>query len=156
MWGKAGGEHMDVTAIRITPTRVGKSCFTHFPDLLPEDHPHPCGEKCMPLNLCCVVWGSPPPVWGKVMTNMLFLLAVRITPTRVGKSLPRCFSFQRIRITPTRVGKRKKYLDMDRLKQDHPHPCGEKPHCIGNLWSKGGTPPPVWGKGDYIELRGFG
>ena len=35
---------------------------------------------------------------------------------------------------------------MSSLMKDHPHACGEKPKCCGELHSDGGSSPRVWGK----------
>ena len=50
--------------------------------------------------------GSPPPMWGKVLAILWLSLFDRITPTHVGK--------------------RRAKFERDFIRQDHPHPCGEK------------------------------
>jgi len=91
--------------------------------------------------------GSPPRVWGKLLSSDALVIAIRITPTCVGKTL-QC-SHSRCHI------------------QDHPHVCGENvqvsvynrggvritPTCVGKTSRLSGmeiiligSPPRVWGK----------
>ncbi len=68
VWGKADkyGTSREVT--RITPTCVGKSDFVRINRLDITDHPHVCGEKMRSGFDPNRDYGSPPRVWGKVLT----------------------------------------------------------------------------------------
>ena len=71
---------------RITPTRVGNTPHCSFLVVLIKDHPHPCGEYSIALNLIVTVVGSPPPVWGILRQVRVLPLPEGITPTRVGNT----------------------------------------------------------------------
>ena len=106
VWGQADLRHYRVHHRGIIPTRVGTSSVFDVLQLLIEDHPHACGDKCSlpPNNRLCS--GSSPRVWGQVIINAQRISPPRIIPTRVGTSRsPQCFIF---------------------VKRDHPHACGDK------------------------------
>ena len=54
-----------------------------------------------------------------------------------------------IRITPTHVGKRIQLGTTAKQHQDHPHPCGEKLRFNFLFVGGKGSPPPMWGKGNF-------
>ena len=85
MWGKARSANVYPCAIRITPTHVGKSKVYRAGSGALEDHPHPCGEKCLIQHLTAGALGSPPPMWGKDKNVLTNSEKFRITPTHVGK-----------------------------------------------------------------------
>ena len=71
-----------------------------------EDHPHACGDKkVIGLNGLLIV-GSSPRVWGQVILRFLFLILIRIIPTRVGTSA--------------------EGVSVSLVLEDHPHACGDK------------------------------
>ena len=86
MWGKVASASVNSTLPRITPTHVGKSLFQRIEKILLEDHPHPCGEKLLAVNLAQICVGSPPPMWGKAIEIKGVCDKERITPTHVEKS----------------------------------------------------------------------
>ena len=45
MWGKVREVYRTYSALRITPTHVGKRVVGVTPIIFAKDHPHPCGEK---------------------------------------------------------------------------------------------------------------
>ncbi len=126
MWGKAAYKLCFNSSLGITPTHVGKSPERCFDYAGPEDHPHPCGEKQVKSKETEEGAGSPPPMWGKVISCHHKHQVCRITPTHVGKSTGHVYFFINIRdhpppmwgkelsncqpicvlrITPTHVGK---------------------------------------------------
>ena len=70
--------------------------------------------------------GSPPRVWGKQCTHIVYFAEHRFTPTCVGKTS------QRI-VAPS-------------LHSVHPHVCGENRVDIKHGFCFYGSPPRVWGK----------
>ena len=66
VWGKAAGKIDMVSALRITPTCVGKSWSPSRRSATVQDHPHVCGEKHRYWKGQPLRTGSPPRVWGKV------------------------------------------------------------------------------------------
>ena len=51
---------------RITPAYAGKSAGNLRTERLCQDHPRLCGEKVKIISPAPTVWGSPPPMRGKV------------------------------------------------------------------------------------------
>ena len=94
-------------------------------DVSDRDHPHPCGEYSCVVATYGLIKGSPPPVWGIQGWKGGIYYYCGITPTRVGNTLV--------------VGV------VDRLRWDHPHPCGEYCGGLSRKRQMGGSPPPVWG-----------
>ena len=90
------------------------------------DHPRLCGEKTFHAINRQIATGSPPPMRGKVRSDVLLLWIPRITPAYAGKS--------------------HRQTDRRCILQDHPRLCGEKrqQECrgVGSL----GSPPPMRGK----------
>ena len=56
---------------RITPAYAGKSPHVRDWRTTKKDHPRLCGEKCLQLYAAGVFLGSPPPMRGKVSTELL-------------------------------------------------------------------------------------
>ena len=110
----------------ITPAHAGKRHFAPSVQLLPRDHPRPCGEKGGEDNGKCRKRGSPPPMRGKASIASSMPLNLRITPAHAGKSLRparQCYTVP-----------------------DHPRPCGEKYLSSIKGVSCVGSPPPMRGK----------
>ena len=85
-----------------------------------------CGESRLPSPRSALPVGSPPHVWGKLLSPLPDAGGTRITPTCVGKA----------------AGK----LLEKAKKEDHPHMCGESKKSHGKCQSVPGSPPHVWGK----------
>ena len=49
-------------------------------------------------------------------------------------------------IIPTRVGTRLRLFNLNNIKQDHPHACGDKRFTIFSVNSETGSSPRVWGQ----------
>ena len=106
MRGKADNLNYLSTYARITPAYAGKSLHCCFFDNGIGDHPRLCGEKLNSGNKCKFQSGSPPPMRGKVLLDVLLASTHRITPAYAGKSywlVFNCCAFE-----------------------DHPRLCGEK------------------------------
>ena len=111
-----------------SPPRVwGKRGFSFRLVRYRAVHPHACGENCSPRGILraffrftptrvgktCALWiawqplpGSPPRVWGKLLSGVCRPTDLRFTPTRVGKTQECADGLDcRTRFTPTRVGK---------------------------------------------------
>ena len=56
-----------------------------------------------------------------------------------------------LRITPTHVGKSSENDIVENGVWDHPHPCGEKLTMYNHNCRAIGSPPPMWGK-DYWTI----
>ena len=116
--------------LRNTPTGVGKTFLRiHHPRRQPK-HPHGCGEDGGGLRAGGPGTETPPRVWGRRRQATMTPLAIRNTPTGVGKT---------VRADGTRTDNRK-----------HPHGCGEDTRLIPETVSKLETPPRVWGRRTLI------
>ena len=71
---------------RITPAYAGKSPVPVHLDAAIQDHPRLCGEKFDQMCFFCGYPGSPPPMRGKVYSQLKLLGWNRITPAYAGKS----------------------------------------------------------------------
>ena len=117
----------------ITPAHAGKSRPYMVTLTQRKDHPRPCGEKDVRINIISHLRGSPPPMRGKAARAENAKALGRITPAHAGK---RALSFFLIG-----------------LGRDHPRPCGEKEKF--QIWDSKcrGSPPPMRGK-VLLGLRG--
>ena len=117
----AGKNH----AGRTIPTRVGNiGCV--MPGLMqPPDHPHACGEYCVPLMFQHRRDGPSPRVWGILPKYEPHDWLDRTNPTRVG-------NMRRRRSWPSR-------------RTDHPHACGEYSSSLATRAPVYGPSPRVWG-----------
>ena len=106
VWGQETLVVIDECHIRIIPTRVGTSFQRASNRRSTEDHPHACGDKGCRCSLRSYLSGSSPRVWGQAITVQCLYRPLWIIPTRVGTSPVSVFP--------------------KRLKQDHPHACGDK------------------------------
>ena len=91
---------------RITPAYAGKRQGSYFKVAVIEDHPRLCGEKFLLFSFEQFRTGSPPPMRGKVLLDVLRASTHRITPAYAGK--------------------RPLYFCIVGIKRDHPRLCGEK------------------------------
>ena len=109
-------------------------------------HPHACGENYCVSTYINPSHGSPPRVWGKLVSDKGQQWAKRFTPTRVGKTSASTPSARRPSVHPHACGENIKGAIKEIGKAVHPHACGENwatapaptPYC--------GSPPRVWGK----------
>ena len=136
VWGQEELKPLSTGFIRIIPTRVGTSGYSHNNSRLNKDHPHACGDKSYTTTICEHPIGSSPRVWGQVSIDVLRLAPYRIIPTRVGtRSLQDFYNV---------------------VNKDHPHACGDKPVSDIATKSRGGSSPRVWGQGSlklYGQMR---
>ena len=129
MRGKADPVLPADLARRITPACAGKR--NRAKELVEKykDHPRVCGEKSSFDLLARHISGSPPRVRGKVLSAVLVVWMLGITPACAGKSLSRSHKFA--------------------LFKDHPRVCGEKWYIHQRCWQRIGSPPRVRGKVVY-------
>ena len=117
---------------RITPAYAGKRTLTCCTSPAWEDHPRLCGEKepIEPRELR--IPGSPPPMRGKAEHFPTEIKRHRITPAYAGKSssLPSVFA----------------------TIMDHPRLCGEKHNCRSPALRPEGSPPPMRGKVEVMQI----
>ena len=118
--------------LRNTPTGVGKTFLRIHHPLRQPKHPHGCGEDGGGLRAGGPGTETPPRVWGRRRQATMTPLAIRNTPTGVGKT---------VRADGTRTDNRK-----------HPHGCGEDTRLIPETVSKLETPPRVWGRRQFIVI----
>ena len=85
MRGKVFPVRCIVHGHRITPAYAGKSILDYSRLWRSEDHPRLCGEKLCPFSFARLFLGSPPPMRGKVIFFLLFVMGLRITPAYAGK-----------------------------------------------------------------------
>ena len=133
MWGQVSLKLLDVSMVRIIPTRVGTSANDKIVYFLGQDHPHACGDKHYSFTTVTARLGSSPRVWGQVGSIQICPMLNRIIPTRVG----------------TRVVKS---CDTKTL-QDHPHACGDKEQVLITQGACVGSSPRVWGQVDYRDVK---
>ena len=172
MRGKVKFFHFFFLRDRITPAYAGKSGGTGGGRGLRWDHPRLCGEKFCNDQFGRSIQGSPPPMRGKALLIIVFLLTVRITPAYAGKSGFRCFqkvlflgspppmrgkaiegicSNHGDRITPAYAGKRWLAIWRQCYREDHPRLCGEKTEILFTHGCHLGSPPPMRGKGSITR-----
>ena len=71
--------------VRITPAYAGKRQNHIVGFHLQKDHPRLCGEKSTASPCTVIMWGSPPPMRGKVYAAVSMPDTVGITPAYAGK-----------------------------------------------------------------------
>ena len=106
MRGKDTIHHVFNKCCRITPAYAGKSGLRSKVERNDGDHPRLCGEKRWECDVTNGIYGSPPPMRGKVGNGLEPDFVHGITPAYAGKSLLELVAV---------VGRR-----------DHPRLCGEK------------------------------
>ncbi len=126
VWGQAFLSLSRILCPRIIPTRVGTRRSNPKFDSQSEDHPHACGDKKGVLLGYLQVPGSSPRVWGQ--------------DTRAD------YMFTNNGIIPTRVGTRLTNANVDSMRKDHPHACGDKASVSGVKYRLAGSSPRVWGQ----------
>ena len=72
--------------LRITPAYAGKRAVSGISLAVSWDHPRLCGEKARLAGGGDKLWGSPPPMRGKVGNTKIPQKILRITPAYAGKS----------------------------------------------------------------------
>ena len=120
-----------LVAARITPAYAGKSRLLTFTSCIRWDHPRLCGEKWLTVLQQLSMTGSPPPMRGKVRSDLIFLGMMRITPAYAGK--------------------RKNFFVLSQIERDHPRLCGEKSHPLERAVYRQGSPPPMRGKATAMQ-----
>ena len=86
VWGQAHSKHAVTRIVGIIPTRVGTSFVISSRVRKSQDHPHACGDKCLPLGTLTKMTGSSPRVWGQAAIHNCAYPPFGIIPTRVGTS----------------------------------------------------------------------
>ena len=86
VWGQVGMSTDPEPRAGIIPTRVGTSLRTFPACYYANNHPHACGDKLISTVVSSGEVGSSPRVWGQAIIKHIFLLLIRIIPTRVGTS----------------------------------------------------------------------
>ena len=86
MRGKDSFPLLIAFTLRITPAYAGKSTSDTVKSLIQRDHPRLCGEKWYWFAVFARLWGSPPPMRGKVETFDFIEVFGGITPAYAGKS----------------------------------------------------------------------
>ena len=71
---------------RITPAHAGNTFPLCANCQCRQDHPRPCGEHTFALVIDLSVLGSPPPMRGTLVLDMLYLRPARITPAHAGNT----------------------------------------------------------------------
>ena len=82
------GQVVSGVGARITPAYAGKSGYIATSEGVFGDHPRLCGEKPANNILGPVSPGSPPPMRGKVESELELRKKSGITPAYAGKSSP--------------------------------------------------------------------
>ena len=135
MRGKGSIESIIERRIRITPAYAGKSKIMPRFKYSIEDHPRLCGEKFTARNRFQDTTGSPPPMRGKATCLSHQGRPAGITPAYAGKSFPLLFHPFKNR--------------------DHPRLCGEKFRIHLFITCQPGSPPPMRGKGLFLDKFRF-
>ena len=126
VWGKLCARQPALNSRRFTPTGVGKTRSSSMYADNSRVHPHRCGENARHIAKQSFPYGSPPQVWGKLVSHSSRASSARFTPTGVGKTVSA--------------------LADGRAAEVHPHRCGENMRNAEARNSIGGSPPQVWGK----------
>ena len=125
-WGKCTPVFCSWSALRFTPTCVGK--ITCRADLghSPPVHPHVRGENHSMQTMSLTAVGSPPRAWGKCGSICRYCAGIRFTPTCVGKIVGLCSVSSQFPV--------------------HPHVRGENLIRLSSRRFTAGSPPRAWGK----------
>ena len=110
---------------RFTPTPVGNTNRHGAAVRVVPVHPHACGEYLIAVAISFNDDGSPPRLWGILITLLPNCLSCRFTPTPVGN-------------TPASVARAG-------LATVHPHACGEYGAEQRCRIQRCGSPPRLWG-----------
>ena len=87
VWGRSPVSSSVGEGARFTPTRVGTIFLRRFFYLFVTVHPHACGDDASAATSARARGGSPPRVWGRLVSLGGRPGPGRFTPTRVGTIL---------------------------------------------------------------------
>ena len=90
MRGQAAFSHAGMVVLGITPADAGTSKRAIGSNGGFGDHPRGCGDKEFYDRQFPSPWGSPPRMRGQVLSFILLILILRITPADAGTSTPLC------------------------------------------------------------------
>ncbi len=125
MWGT----HAEVTKSRMpprfTPTHVGNTISSKYLSAAESVHPHACGEHAAIFDKFSQPFGSPPRMWGTLVSSHLFSGGGRFTPTHVGNTGASGLKWYHFSV--------------------HPHACGEHARRRQACPQYRGSPPRMWG-----------
>ena len=65
VWGRQHEREVNERSVRFTPTRVGTTSLTFWPQGSISVHPHACGDDSQSTHRDSLTAGSPPRVWGR-------------------------------------------------------------------------------------------
>ena len=125
-WGRLSFAAFSCSAIRNTPTGVGKTFLKASISRLLRKHPHGRGEDVMLTKPMMYFGETPPRAWGRLYLTRIFMPKKRNTPTGVGK-------------TPDSSRPCKPFWK-------HPHGRGEDPMPPAGRKRQGGNTPTGVGK----------
>ena len=131
-WGRRSRLMAYVGLTRNTPTHVGKTRDVSAGFMFDKKHPHARGEDTSPTVCWTTTSETPPRTWGRPHLRSWSQLAIRNTPTHVGKT----------------AGRRSQKPAC----QKHPHARGEDPVITRMKSDAGETPPRTWGR--HVQASG--
>ena len=134
-WGRLLALLILPTAVRFTPTCVGKTSVEAPCFALCAVHPHVRGEDDKMTARQRTGYGSPPRAWGRRERVALGWIGDRFTPTCVGKTAT---------VTPLAMAT-----------AVHPHVRGEDSNRWTAASTPAGSPPRAWGRLGARRVRGF-
>ncbi len=85
-WGRLTTHSIRQQKPRNTPTCVGKTSKVGKWYIVAKKHPHVRGEDVLRLSCTVFGWETPPRAWGRQPPGAIWCIAVRNTPTCVGKT----------------------------------------------------------------------
>ena len=125
-WGRPPTQPLTDDTWRLTPTRVGTTASCWPTRTARRAHPHTRGDDSMTAMISAHTRGSPPHAWGRRRVERLARQAWRLTPTRVGTTLPHARHY--------------------RAGRAHPHTRGDDSSSRPPLSGWAGSPPHAWGR----------
>ncbi len=126
MWGQFCRMLRTYYHNRFTPTHVG-TMDAPWCALSPVSvHPHACGDNLASGSAGLRPAGSPPRMWGQLLSPTLWHFVIRFTPTHVGTMIARIGALGAPAV--------------------HPHACGDNACSSSNCLSVSGSPPRMWGQ----------
>ena len=172
MRGKAGEAWQKNNQSRITPAYAGKSGFIHDRGSCDKDHPRLCGEKVCIIQPIVIdrritpayagksailfrgffiLWDHPRLCGEKIRRSVVYPHRRGSPPPMRGKGIGETAYEGNARITPAYAGKRSILYDAIDTMRDHPRLCGEKAKETKEFSGELGSPPPMRGKGTYMD-----
>ncbi len=125
-WGALREAAPDHVRDRFTPTRVGSTGGRAPTCISRAVHPHTRGEHFVRIaSSFFTICGSPPHAWGALNHHQASCGIGRLTPTRVGSTLP--------------------YFITSPTSAVHPHTRGEHVSIPAEIFAQFGSPPHAWG-----------